>query len=46
MAFPGGENRTSMGEEDLLRSRGVEVVADMEACYELMQKFIRAKPDL
>jgi creatinine deaminase len=42
-----GENKTVMGEEELLRSRGVEVsVADNEACYHLMQKFIQEKPDL
>lgn len=41
------ENRTFMGEEELLRARGVEVeVADDGACYELMQKFIREKPAL
>lgn len=42
-----GENRTFMGEEELLRSRGVTVeVADNEECFQLMQKFIREKPDL
>jgi cytosine deaminase len=42
-----GENRTYMGEEELLRVKGVEVVvADDPACYELMQKFIREKPAL
>jgi cytosine deaminase len=42
-----GENKTFMGEEALLRSRGVEVVvADDPACYELMQKFIQEKPAL
>ncbi|WP_460921264.1 nucleoside deaminase [Pontibacter brevis] len=42
-----GENKTFMGEEELLRSRGVEVVvADDSACYELMQKFIQEKPSL
>ncbi|WP_161888014.1 nucleoside deaminase [Pontibacter russatus] len=41
------ENRTFMGEEELLRGRGVEVeVTDNSACYELMQKFIREKPAL
>lgn len=41
------ENRTFIGEEELLRARGVEVeVADDSACYELMQKFIREKPAL
>lgn len=42
-----GENKTFMGEEELLRSKGVEVVvADDSACYDLMQKFIQEKPAL
>lgn len=42
-----GENRTFMGEEELLRSRGVsvEVVQD-EECIHLMEKFIRENPAL
>lgn len=42
-----GENRTFMGEEQLLRSRGVrvEVVQD-EECIELMTSFIRDYPAL
>ena len=42
-----GENRTFMGEEDLLRSRGVtvEVVQD-SSCIAMMQGFIAAKPEL
>lgn len=41
------ENRTFMGEEDYLRSRGVEIeVTDEQECYELMQQFIREKPTL
>ena len=42
-----GENQTFMGEEALLRSRGVtlEVVQD-PACIALMQEFIAAKPAL
>lgn len=42
-----GENRTFVGEEDLLRSRGVliEVVQDPE-CIRLMSDFIRAHPEL
>jgi cytosine deaminase len=42
-----GENRTFMGEEDLLRSRGVmlTVVGDTR-CQELMAQFIRANPTL
>lgn len=42
-----GENRSFMGEEALLRSRGVEVeVLQERACIELMQQFIAARPDL
>jgi len=42
-----GENRTFMGEEELLRSRGVEVqVVDDPECIELMQSFIAEKPSL
>ncbi len=42
-----GENKTFMGEEDLLRSRGVDVeVADSAECYNLMQQFIREKPEV
>lgn len=42
-----GENRTFMGEEDLLRSRGVvvEVVQD-ERCTAMMNAFIAAHPEL
>lgn len=41
------ENKTFLGEEELLRSRGVNVVvADDTACYELMQQFIQEKPAL
>jgi len=42
-----GENRTFLGEEALLRSRGVtvEVVQDPR-CIELMTAFIREHPDL
>ena len=42
-----GENHTFMGEEELLRSRGVtvEVVQD-PSCITLMQAFIAAKPEL
>jgi cytosine deaminase len=40
-----GENQTFMGEEALLRSRGVEVtVLDDPTCKELMRRFITAKP--
>ncbi|PRY09970.1 cytosine deaminase [Pontibacter ummariensis] len=42
-----GENKTFMGEEELLRSRGVEVeVANNAECYNLMQQFIEEKPSL
>ncbi len=42
-----GENRTFMGEEDLLRSRGVKLTVVGDArCQELMAQFIRANPTL
>lgn len=42
-----GENRTFMGAEDLLRSRGVIVeVLDDPDCVEMMESFIAARPDL
>ena len=42
-----GENRTFLGGEDLLRSRGVEVVVvDSQKCVDLMTEFIAAHPDL
>lgn len=42
-----GENQTFMGEEDLLRSRGVEVeVLQDKQCITLMQAFIADKPEL
>ena len=42
-----GENRSFMGEEELLRSRGVELtVLDDPACIELMARFMREKPQL
>jgi cytosine deaminase len=42
-----GENRTFLGEEELLRSRGVsvEVIQDAE-CVEMMTRFIQAHPEL
>jgi cytosine deaminase len=41
-----GENETFKGEEDLLRSRGVEVVVlDNQECKDLMKKFIEEKPE-
>lgn len=42
-----GENRTFMGEEELLRSRGVEVtVIQDEACIRMMEQFIAGRPEL
>ncbi|WP_404386083.1 nucleoside deaminase [Caenispirillum salinarum] len=42
-----GENRTFMGEEDLLRSRGVEVtVVDDPGCADLMRRFIAERPEV
>jgi creatinine deaminase len=42
-----GENRTFRGPEDYTRSRGIElVVVDSEECYQLMQDFIKARPEL
>ncbi len=42
-----GENRTFLGEEELLRSRGVtlEILQD-ESCIQLMDEFIRKSPSL
>jgi cytosine deaminase len=42
-----GENRTFMGEEDLLRARGVEVqVVQDSRCIRLMKQFITEHPEL
>ena len=42
-----GENRTFMGEEDLLRARGVHVdVVQDESCIRMMQDFIAKQPTL
>ena len=42
-----GENRTFMGEEDLLRSRGVELeVLQDVACIQMMAQFIQSRPEL
>jgi creatinine deaminase len=42
-----GENRTFIGEEDLLRARGVRVdVVQDERCTAMMKAFIAAHPDL
>jgi creatinine deaminase len=42
-----GENQTFLGEEDLLRSRGVQlqVLQDSE-CIRMMRDFLAAKPEL
>ncbi|MCW2682513.1 MAG: cdd, partial [Blastococcus sp.] len=42
-----GENRTFLGGEELLRSRGVEVVVlDDAECISLMEDFIAREPAL
>ena len=42
-----GENRTFMGGEAHLRSRGVEVInLDSKACVQLMRDFIARRPDV
>ena len=42
-----GENRSFMGEEALLRSRGVQVeVVQDPGCIALMDAFVRERPDL
>ncbi len=42
-----GENRTFMGEEDVLRARGVQVdVLQDPACIALMTDFIQSSPQL
>src|SRR5262245_42227158 len=42
-----GENVTFMGEEDLLRSRGVRVEVLQDArCQRLMERFIAERPEL
>jgi len=42
-----GENRTFVGGEDYLRSRGVEVVnLDSDECHDLLQGFIAEHPDV
>jgi cytosine/creatinine deaminase len=42
-----GENRTFMGEEDLLRERGISVtVLQNPECIELMQQFIDQRPTI
>ncbi|MCB9216811.1 MAG: nucleoside deaminase [Candidatus Kapaibacterium sp.] len=42
-----GENQTFMGDEDLLRSRGVEVeVLNDSECIQMMTDFIEGNPEL
>lgn len=42
-----GENRTFLGEEALLKSRGVEVeVVQDESCIRMMEAFIADRPEL
>ena len=42
-----GENQTFMGEESLLRGRGVDVeVLQDAACLDLMRRFIASRPEL
>ena len=42
-----GENANFKGDEDLLRSRGVEVIVmDDEKCNALMKKYIEEKPEV
>src|SRR5688572_17654207 len=42
-----GENTTFLGEEELLRSRGVRVdVVQDDRCIQMMQQFIREHPSL
>ncbi|HSP43187.1 MAG TPA: nucleoside deaminase [Luteolibacter sp.] len=42
-----GENRTFLGEEELLRSRGVQLdVLQDEECIRMMRAFITAHPEL
>jgi len=42
-----GENKTFMGEEELLRARNVDVkVVDNNECVDLMNRFIESKPEL
>jgi len=42
-----GENRTFLGEEDLLRSRGVSLqVLEDDTCIRMMTDFIRGNPKL
>jgi creatinine deaminase len=41
-----GENKTFVGGEEYLKSRGIEVIVlDNTDCHDLMQKFIKEKPE-
>ncbi len=42
-----GENQTFLGEEDLLRSRGVTIdIRQNGTCVEMMARFITSHPEL
>jgi creatinine deaminase len=42
-----GENRTFQGPESYTTSRGIQLeVVDSDECYQLMQEFIAARPEL
>jgi creatinine deaminase len=42
-----GENKTYMGAEELLREQGVEVIVlNDDACIQMMENFIRTRPNL
>ncbi|MDX5433796.1 MAG: nucleoside deaminase [Halomonas sp.] len=42
-----GENQTFLGEEELLRSRGIEVeVLQLDECIDMMTHFIETSPEL
>ena len=42
-----GENKTFMGGEDLLKSRGIDVeVLDNKECINIMEDFIKTNPEL
>ncbi len=42
-----GENQTFLGEEDLLKSRGVQVIVENNPeCIKLMTRFINEQPEL
>ena len=42
-----GESRTFPGAPEFMRQHGIDVIdLDLPECYEMMEKFIREKPDL